>query len=69
MAAAAALRKALHLSYNRAAEIYGVVLVHWTQQLVGLESDLLWRILAFAGHIPQIAGARGMSMLPEAVTG
>ena len=67
--AAAALRKALHLSYRHAVEIYGMVLVQWTNQISRLEEEVLWRILTFASDVPQMAEALGISKLSEAVTG
>ena len=67
--AAAALRKALHLSYRHAVKIYGMVLVQWTNQISRLEEEVLWRILTFASDVPQMAEALGISKLSEAVTG
>ena len=67
--AAAALRKALHLSYRHAVEIYGMVLVQWTRQISRVEEEVLWRILTFASDVPQMAEALGISKLSEAVTG
>ena len=67
--AVAALRKALHLSYRHAVEIYGMVLVQWANQISRLEEEVLWRILSFASDVPQIAEALGISKLSEAATG
>ena len=67
--AAAALRKALHLSYRHAVEIYGMVLVQLTRQISRLQEEVLWRILTFASDVPQIVEALGISELSEAVTG
>ena len=67
--AAAALRKTLHLSYRHAVEIYGMVLVQWTNQISRLEEEVLWRILTFASDVPQMAEALGISKLSEAATG